>query len=88
MSDTSNKITVKWVLGILLLPSLYAAWSGIVWAVDTRVQQQLAPQMQQLRKDILSDFQKKRMDFLIMKETAGIITDEERVELKYLQDQL
>ncbi len=84
--DPDKKISLKWLVGVLLLPSLYATWSGIVWAVDTRIQQTVAPQMQQLRKDVVTDFRKERVDFLLMKERANIITQEERIELEYLKE--
>ena len=78
---------MKWLLGILLPIAIYAAWQSVAWAVDTRIQQQMAPQIQQLRADVRNDARGDRIKFLEMKQNAGIITNDERIELNYLLKQ-
>ena len=59
---------------------------GVVWAVDARIEQKTHQQIKQLRVDVVKDFRNERIDFLQMKERAGIITSEEKIELEYLKE--
>ena len=67
--------------------TLSMLFTGIAWAVDARIEQKTAAQMKQLRVDILSDFDKKRMAYLQMKKNASIINNDEIIELEYLKEQ-
>ena len=73
-----NNNLLKWGATI---PFVFA---GVVWAVDARIEQKTHGQIQQLRQDVVKDFRQERINFLKMKDKAGIITDEERIELNYL----
>jgi hypothetical protein len=80
----TQKVAAFVVASGLTLSMLFTA---VAWAVDARIEQKTSAQMQQLRVDILSDFDKRRMAYLQMKKNAAIINDDERIELEYLQGQ-
>ena len=62
------------------------AFAGVGWAVDARIDQKTDSKIQQLRTDLKADRKSERVKYLEMKNNAGIITDDEQIELKYLTD--
>jgi len=77
------------VIGVVAASGLTLSmvFTGIAWAVDARIDQQTSEKIQQLRVDIVNDFEKRRIDYLQMKKNANIINDDERIELEYLKEQ-
>lgn len=68
---------------IVFIPFIIA---GAAWAVDARIDQKTHAQIQQLRTDIVTDFEQNRIDYLQMKNNADIIKDDELIELEYLNN--
>jgi len=79
-----NPALQKWLVGGISIPMIL---TGGAWAVDARIEQKTHKQIQQLRTDIGSDFDNKRIDYLLMKKRSKIIEDDEVIELDYLLDQ-
>lgn len=72
---------VRWLLGILLVPALAGLFSGLVWAMDQRIQEQMG--------SIVDDqMDRREINYLQHQKRVRDLTPQEARDLDYYKEQL
>ena len=73
--------TVRWLVGLLLVPGLYAVFTGLVWAMDAHIQEQMGTVVE-------DQMDRREIQYLQFQKRTRSLTEQERRDLEYYQEQL